>query len=241
MLHCALAMFTIKSPSLLNFEFQAHNDVMVKRNLKCLYSIQEVPSDETIRQCLDQVESSELESIFKRLFALAQRARLLEKYRVRGGPAISWRWTVHKPTTLTKVRCGGCCVKEHRDGLQSYYHHMVLGSLVHTERSRQALLPSGPEFIAKSDGSAKNDCERDTIRRDAICNAFDASIPSGRWWWSWMPHANDPMARMLHALGMNFVIVATETSQARAAYAIFGSISEAGSTTPPGSLCRRKI
>ena len=58
----------------------AHHDVTVKRNLKRLYSIREVPSDETMRQRLDQAEPCRLERIFKRLFALAQRAKLLEKY-----------------------------------------------------------------------------------------------------------------------------------------------------------------
>ena len=41
-LHCALAMFKMKSPSLLHFEAEAHHDVMVKRNLKRLYSIRKV-------------------------------------------------------------------------------------------------------------------------------------------------------------------------------------------------------
>ena len=84
-LHCALAMFTMKSRSLLHFETEAHHDVMVKRNLKRLVSIREVPSDETMRQRLDQVEPSRLERIFKRLFALAQRAKLLENTQVLGG------------------------------------------------------------------------------------------------------------------------------------------------------------
>ena len=39
---------------------------------------------------------------------------------------------------------------------------LVRGAVVHRERS-QALLPSGPEFVKKSDGPAKNDCERNAI------------------------------------------------------------------------------
>ena len=52
-LYRVLAMFTMNSPSLLHFETEAHHDVMVKRNLKRLYSIREVRSDETMRQRLD--------------------------------------------------------------------------------------------------------------------------------------------------------------------------------------------
>ena len=111
-------------------------------------------------------------------------------------------------------------MKQRRDGLKSYDHQMVLGAVVHRERS-QALLPSAPEFVAKSDGSAKNDCERNPIRRHLqrfrrehaklqVVVVMDAL------------HANEPMVRMLQELGMNFVIVAKETSQAKA-YAHFGS------------------
>ena len=49
-------------------------------NLKNLFGVQNAPSDTTIRKVLDEVETSEFQGFFKRIFSLAQRGKALESY-----------------------------------------------------------------------------------------------------------------------------------------------------------------
>ena len=62
-----------------------------------------------------------------------------------------------------KVHCGNCCEKHHRDGTTTYYHMMLGAVLVHPEE--REVFPLAPEPIAKTDGSKKNDCERNAAKR----------------------------------------------------------------------------
>ena len=116
---------------------------------------------------------------------------------------------------------------------------MVLGAVVHPERS-QVLLPSGPEFVANSDGSAKNDCERNAIRR--YLQRFRREHPKLQVVVMDALHANEPMARMLQELGMSFVIVAKETSQATV-YANFRSYQRGwfADRSPNGRMTSRQV
>ena len=62
-----------------------------------------------------------------------------------------------------KVHCDTCCEKHHRDGTTTYSHAMLGAVLVHpVERE---VFPLAPEAIVKSDGSKKNDCERNAAKR----------------------------------------------------------------------------
>lgn len=61
------------------------------------------------------------------------------------------------------VHCDSCCVKEHRNGDTTYYHHMLGAVLVHPDRKE--VIPLAPEPIVKADGTTKNDCERNASKR----------------------------------------------------------------------------
>ena len=162
-LNCALAMLVLKSPSLLHFEEEARADRVLGRNPRHLFRVEEVPSDETIRQRLDRVSPSELQGIFKRLFARVQRTKLLERYRVLEGAyvlAVDGTGVYHS----NRIRCSRCCERRHPQGRISYYHEMVMGAVVHPDQ-HPALFPSGPELVANGDGWTKNDCEYHAIRR----------------------------------------------------------------------------
>ena len=179
-LNCALAMFVLKSPSLLHFEEEARADRILGKNLRHLFRVEEAPSDETIRQRLDRVSPSKLQGIFKRLFALVQRTRLLERYRVLEGSyvlAVDGTGVYHS----NRVRCSRCCERKHSQGRISYYHEMVMGAVVHPDK-HPVLFPSGPEFVANSDGCTK---ERLRVPCDpALPGTISAraSERSGRLW-----------------------------------------------------------
>src|SRR3989337_143457 len=159
-LMAALAMFSLKYPTLLAFD-RAKKDPIIKNNLKNLYGINNPPSDTYMRQELDKVDPALLRESFLMVFAAVQRGKLLENYRFLDGYLLAIDGTSFFKSDC--VHCSDCCVKEHRDGRISYYHQ-VLGAVIAHPDHRQ-VIPLCPELISKQDGSDKNDCERRAAQR----------------------------------------------------------------------------
>lgn len=242
----ALALFSLKSPSLLKFEEDRKQNETLKHNLKSLFEIKQVPSDTYMRERLDIVEPKQIRPIFKKLFAQAQRGKLLEEFTYFDGHYLM-------PMDMTgffsskKIHCENCCEKIHNrpqlkvlskipedtkklkmhtyillkksnlpwkvfffnekmieidinqihnlfsflndkptnklsnnDKLMvnkiienhhfsrhrkdnSYYHNMMCAVIAHP--NKKTVLPFAPEPVIKSDGSVKNDCERNAAKR----------------------------------------------------------------------------
>lgn len=106
-----LAMFSMKSPSLLQFEEQSNKGGVIKRNLRTLYQIDRVPSDTYLRERLDEVNPREVRKIFKHLFAHVQRGKALESYTYLDGHYLM-------PMDMTgffsssAIHCQNCCVRK---------------------------------------------------------------------------------------------------------------------------------
>ncbi len=158
----AFAMFSLKFPSLLQFDNHMYEPDTVHVNLKNLYDIQNVPSDTYMRERVDEVEPDEISPIFKTIFAHLQRGKALEGFQfINGYYLLSVDGTGFFSSST--VHCENCCVKEHRDGTKTYYHQMLCGSLVHP--GQKTVIPLAPEPIMKSDGDTKNDCELNAAKR----------------------------------------------------------------------------
>src|ERR1700730_7123526 len=75
------AVFSLKFPSLLQFEEAARTNASKLRgtqsvsNLRNLYGIRVIPSDTQMRSILDEVDPEELRPIFKVLFSDFQRSK----------------------------------------------------------------------------------------------------------------------------------------------------------------------
>ena len=67
----ALAMFSLKSPSLLAFDKQRAEKLIV-HNLKHLYGINDTPSDTYMREILDEVDPKTIRECFLSVFHEAQ-------------------------------------------------------------------------------------------------------------------------------------------------------------------------
>ena len=152
----AVAMFAFKSPSMLQFFDQIH-DLGVRGNLQRLFDIGFVPGDTAMREILDPIATSEFQKIFKSLFSIAQRGKILEDYSYLDGKyllSIDGTGCFSSST----IHCDNCCEKYHRDGRTTYYHQMLSGVIVHPDKKE--VIPIAPEPISKRDGTSKNDCER---------------------------------------------------------------------------------
>lgn len=158
------ALFSFKLPSLLKFGEYARNDCneQIKLNLKNIFQIENIPSDTTMREIIDEIPTNQLFKPFKKIFALIQRGKNLEEY-----VFLDKKYLISLDGTgfssSHKVHCENCCCKEHRDGSKTYYHQDLAGVLIHPDK--KTVIPISPEPIIKQNGLAKNDCERNAAFR----------------------------------------------------------------------------
>ena len=156
-----LAVFSLKCPSLLQFDNDRNTDI-TRHNLRSLYGIERAPCDTYLRERLDTVEPRVLRKAFKKAFSLLQRGKGLEGFTCLDGHyLLSVDGTGY--FSSNRVHCAHCCEKHHRDGHTSYYHQLLGAVLVHP--GHREVFPLAPEPILKDDGASKNDCERNAAKR----------------------------------------------------------------------------
>ena len=157
----ALAMFSLKFPSLLQFD-EGSEEETTRHNLKTLYHVEKAPSDTYMRERLDEVDPRDLRSAFTSIFSSLQRGKVLDDYKILGKYiAIACDGT--GMFSSESVHCENCCEKQHKDGRVTYYHQMLGAVVVHPDQAE--VFPLCPEPISKADGSKKNDCEQNAMKR----------------------------------------------------------------------------
>jgi hypothetical protein len=166
----AFAMFSLKSPSLLDFKKQTLPE---QSNLRSIYRIAgEIPCDNQMRVILDGLEPKEIRPLFASVFQLLNQAGVIKEYRFwEHMLLVSVDGVEH--FSSTKVHCPSCTTKQLRNGEISYQHSALGAVLVHPEK--QEVFPLEMEPILKQDGEKKNDCERNAAKR--LCKALKEQHP----------------------------------------------------------------
>lgn len=158
---CGLAMFALKSPSLLAFEKGALAPT-TGSNLRKLFNVTNAASDTQTRDILDPVETKSFRPIFKGLFAEAQRGGTLKNFDfIDGTYLLALDGTM--VFSSNKTHCPYCQETHHKDGSITYSHHMLGPAIVHP--GCKSVIPLYPEMINRQDGEVKNDCERNAGKR----------------------------------------------------------------------------
>jgi hypothetical protein len=162
----AFAMFQLKYPSMLQFDDEFKNDSTVQRNLKAIYLVDKCYTDTQLRMILDEVEPQILEDIFREIFELLGRNKILNQFEVEV-PSLGRKLILAIDGTeyfkSEDINCECCCERHRRNGKISYYHQMLCGSIV--SKSKKEVLSLLPEPIIKQDGYIKNDCEINAFKR----------------------------------------------------------------------------
>jgi hypothetical protein len=154
----AFAMFSLKDPSLLQFDKRRSTDA----NLKTIFHIGHIPCDTRMREMLDPLDPDQLRPVFNRVLREAQRGKVLKKYTFfQGKLLLSLDGTGY--FSSDKIHCQNCLKKVHRDGRVTYYHQLVTAVLIHPDLAE--VISLAPEPICLHDGDTKNDCERNAVRR----------------------------------------------------------------------------
>jgi len=198
----ALAMFSLKYRSLLQFDQAAGDEPALYHNLHSLFGVDQVPSDTYMRERLDGLLPQRLRRAFKACFSAVQRGKALNLFEFMDG-----YYLVSNDGTgffhSDNVHCEHCCEKHHRNGRVSYYHQIMSTVLVHPDQS--VVLPLALEPIIKQDGLNKNDCERNASKR--LLTALRAMHPKLK-----MViledglHSNAPHIELLKSLHFRYII-----------------------------------
>lgn len=161
----AFAMFSLKDPSLLAFDGrrQAVDPHSASGpNLQNIYGIERIPCDSQMREILDPVSPEAIVPAFADIFRDLQRGKALDGFCFLDGHyLLALDGTGY--FSSEKVSCDCCLKTEHRDGRVTYAHHMIGAAIVHPDR--REVIPLAPEPIIKQDGTTKNDCERNAVKR----------------------------------------------------------------------------
>jgi hypothetical protein len=164
-LKSAFAMFSLKSPSLLDFKNQT---VAEEINLRNLYHIEgAIPCDNQMRGILDALDPNYLRPLFAACIERLSQTGVLRTYHYHQQQVIVSIDGVHHFCS-TKVHCPSCTTRKHRNGEMSYHHSGLAAVLVHPDQKE--VFPLDFEAIVNCDGARKNDCERNAAKR--LCAAL---------------------------------------------------------------------
>ena len=155
------AMFSLKYPSLLQFDKERGNEDNIE-NIKAIYNIEDVPCDSQMRNILDDINPNGLRPAFTKLFAQLQRGKILEDMTYFEDSyllSIDGIEVFNSEKRFSK----NCSVRKRRGGSIEYYQQFLGAVIVHPEK--REVIPICPEMIIKQDGNEKNDCERNASKR----------------------------------------------------------------------------
>lgn len=154
----AVAMFSLKDPSLLAFDGRRNDE-----NLRNLFGIDQVPCDTRMREILDPVDPEQLRPVFADVFRQLQRGKVLERFVFHQGCYLllldgTGYFSSHE------IHCDACLEKRNRKTGEVTYQHQMLGAAIAHPDHRE-VIPLAPEPILRQDGNNKNDCERNAAKR----------------------------------------------------------------------------
>jgi hypothetical protein len=154
------AMFSLKDPSLLVFDYRRKRDA---HNLTKIYGIETIPCDTQMRKIIDGVASDFLRPSFRSVFGKLQRGKALEPMVFfEGYYLLNLDGTQY--FSSEKLHSDFCLQKTNsKTGKITYYLQMLGAAIVHPDFKE--VIPLCPEPIIKQDGQTKNDCERNAAKR----------------------------------------------------------------------------
>jgi hypothetical protein len=157
----AFGIFFTQSPSFLEYQRQLQQR-HGGNNAQTLFGVQDIPSDNQVRNLLDPIAPGHLTPIFTDIFDQLEQHHLLEPFRVLDGQLlVSLDGTQY--FSSKKLHCKNCLTRQLSNGQTLYYHASITPVVVCPGRSQVISLM--PEFIMPQDGHDKQDCEQAAGKR----------------------------------------------------------------------------
>lgn len=151
----AFAVFFSQSPSFLDHQIRMQNE-RGQSNANSLFGIDQIPSDNQIRNILDSVPAQELYPLMAEISNALYDNGYLSNFRsVNNDILVALDGTVH--FSSQKISCPCCSTSKLKNGETQYRHTVITPVVVAPGQERVVALP--PEFVQPQDGHDKQDCE----------------------------------------------------------------------------------
>ena len=159
----AFSVFFTQCPSFLSFQ-QKMEQARGRNNVRSLFQVERIASDNHIRQTLDPVEAHHLFSLFDDLHRAFDQTGVLENMRAVGGTRlIALDATWYFSSQSKNIHCPNCSCLRHAEGQTTHFHSAITPVIVSPGHAQVVLLR--PEFITPQDGQLKADCEINAAKR----------------------------------------------------------------------------
>lgn len=158
----AMSIFFMQSPSFLSHHQAISQKRKGRNNLESLFEVEQIPSDNQIRNLLDPLPVEAFAQQYKWIWQRIDRLGGLEPYQTElKTKLIALDGMAYHSST--RISCPNCSVRQDRNGIPHYYHAVLLPLMVNPEYEH--VLTCFPEMITPQDGHEKQDCERQAAKR----------------------------------------------------------------------------
>lgn len=157
----AFSIFFTQSPSFLSYQ-KSMQELRGENNASNLFGVEEILSENHIRDLLDAVSPHHLNPMFDYIFDGLNENGYLQMFR-------SYNNNLVMPFDGTEfhssqaIKCDYCKNVEHKEGVLTYSHSALTPVLVKPGLNKVISLP--PEHISPQDGHDKQDCENAAFKR----------------------------------------------------------------------------
>lgn len=202
------AVFFMQQPSFLAKQKllqKKHN----KSNAQSLFTIENIPSDNQVRNILDPLSPECLSPLFDDLYNGLYQYGYLEKYKaVNDNLLIAIDGTQY--FSSNNIHCKNCSTCEHSNGDITYSHKAITPVIVNSGTSDVISLP--PEFIVPQDGCDKQDSEHKAANRWLNKHGHKYKEFAGATILGDDLYSHQPLCEDIHAQGMHFILTCKEST-----------------------------
>jgi len=156
----AFAVFFMQDQSFLSNQIRLMNNIG-QNNFTTLFGIEKIPSQNQIRNILDQVHPDNLCGLYDKSLEVMQKHGGLEEFKYLPDSYLIALDGVEYHSSQ-KVKCECCNSRTHKSAT-TYYHSMVASCIVSPDLKEA--IPLIPEFISSNVEASKQDCENAGVKR----------------------------------------------------------------------------
>lgn len=157
----AFSLFFTQNPSFLQFQ-RDMKKFKGRSNAQTLFQIKAIPSDNHIREMLDETPPECVIQVFANIFDTLNEGRHLDTYRSINGDLL-FAFDGSDYHSSQKIYCQNCNTTHHRNGTITYSHKAIMPVMV--APGNDVVISLEPEFITPQDGHDKQDCEHEAMKR----------------------------------------------------------------------------
>ncbi len=197
----AFSVFFMQSPSFLAHQLKMQ-ELSGDNNAKSLFQVDNIPSDNQIRNILDPISPENVAPMFDFVFDGLKSMGFFEHYRSINKNILIALDGVNYFSSQ-KISCEQCNTRHHTSTGKTTYLHSAITPVI-VAPGNPHVISLAPEFITPQDGHDKQDCEHTASKRWLLKHIHkykDLGITI----LGDDLYAHHPLCEMLHQQGINFI------------------------------------